>query len=230
LGRTWAFVASRLQRRRHRRAGRRNRRPANPSLVDGGQLRIVGVDHENGEQLRELNSTEEGRKRVDISDLPGNVKSAIINEAHNKEPKRVWQVTRGRDTTYVGEASDGHLVRIDSDGKVISHDANPKLLDNADNRNLDNTNRNRNRDNSSNDNNRFERDRNLDLKNADKVEFGNLPNDVKDTIRQETRRGEKIADVYKVKTDNGTIHYIIKTDDGRTIRVGEHGGLLGQTR
>ena len=197
------------------------------------RARTIWVD-ENGKMLKELNDTEEGRQRVNFNELPGSVKSAMIKEAHDQQPNRVWQVTRGRDTTYVGEASDGHLVRIDSDGKVISHDANPKLLDNADNRNrdsnLDNTNRNRNRDNNSNDNNRFERDRNLDLKNADKVEFGSLPNDVKDTIRQETRRGEKIADVYKVKTDNGTIHYIVKTDDGRTIRVGEHGGLLGQTR
>ena len=148
----------------------------------------------------------------------------MINEAHNKEPKRVWQVTRGRETTYIGEADDGHLVRIDSDGKVISHDTNPKLLSN-DNISNDNE-RNRNR----NDDNRFERKRDIDLKDADKVEFGSLPNSVKDTIRQETRRGEKVSAVYKLKTENGTIHYIVKTDDGRTIRVGEHGGLLGQTR
>ena len=161
----------------------------------------------------------------------------MINEAHGQEPGRVWQVTRGRDTTYVGEAKDGHLVRIDSDGKVLSHDTNPKLLDNSDNRNRDRNlsnnssinERNRNRDNNAEDK-KFEKNRDIDLKNADKVEFGNLPNDVKDTVRQETRRGEKISEIYKVKTDNGTIHYIVKTDDGRTIRIGEHGGLLGQTR
>src|SRR5205085_2308754 len=105
-------------------------------------------------------------------------------------------------------------------------------LDNNNNNNSNNnTNneRNRNRDNN-NEDKKFERARDIDLKNADKVEFGNLPNDVKDTIRQETKRGEKISEVYKVKTDNGTIHYIVKTDDGRTIRVGEHGGLLGQTK
>src|SRR5258706_6596617 len=122
------------------------------------RARTIWVD-DNGKMMKELNDTEEGRQRVNFNELPGNVKSAMIKEAHNQEPNRVWQVTRGRDTTYVGEASDGHLVRIDSDGKVISHDANPKLLDNADNRNrdsnLDNTNRNRNRDNNNNDNNRF---------------------------------------------------------------------------
>src|SRR5712672_1096400 len=155
----------------------------------------------------------------------------MLREEHDQQPSRVWQVTRGRDTTYVGEASDGHLVRIDSDGKVISHDANPKLLDNADTRNRDrNLDNERNRNNNNTEDKKFERQRDLDLKNADKVEFGNLPNDVKDTIRQETKRGEKISDIYKVKTDTGSIHYIVKTDDGRTIRVGEHGGLLGQTR
>ena len=53
---------------------------------------------------------------------------------------------------------------------------------------------------------------------------------MKQTVRDETRQGEKISAIYKVKADNGNIHYIVKTDDGRTIRVGEHGGLLGQTR
>jgi hypothetical protein len=195
------------------------------------RARTIWVD-EDGKMLRELNDTEEGRVRVDFNDLPGNVKSAMINEAHNQQPKRVWQVTRGRETWYVGEASDGHLVRIDSDGKVMSHNSNPKLLsDDTRNRDRDNNarnndnERNRNRDNNDN---RF--DRRIDLSNGEKVEFGNLPNSVKDTIRDETKRGEKISSIYKVKADNGNIHYIVKTDDGRTIRVGEHGGLLGQTK
>src|SRR5438093_1025757 len=72
----------------------------------------------------------EGRKRVDISDLPGPVKSAMINEAHGKEPKRIWQITRGRDTWYVGQAEDGHYVNIDDNGKVMSHDTHPNLLSN----------------------------------------------------------------------------------------------------
>ena len=203
---------------------RRNGRDVYRVEIEGAdRARTIWVD-ENGKTIKELNDTEEGRVRINFNELPGNVKSAMINEAHNKEPKRVWQVTRGRETTYIGEADDGHLVRIDSDGKVISHDTNPKLLSN-DNISNDNE-RNRNR----NDDNRFERKRDIDLKDADKVEFGSLPNAVKDTIRQETRRGEKISAVYKLKTENGTIHYIVKTDDGRTIRVGEHGGLLGQTR
>ena len=196
------------------------------------RARTIWVD-DNGKLLKDLNDTEEGRVRVDYRDLPGNVKSAMINEAHNQEPKRVWQVTRGRETWYVGEATDGHLVRIDSDGKVMSHDSNPKLLnDRTDTRNRDNNARNndseRNRNN--NDNNKLEPRRDLDLSNGEKVEFGNLPKAVKDTIRDETKQGEKISEIYKVKTDTGSIHYIVKTDNNRTIRVGEKGGLLGQTK
>jgi hypothetical protein len=197
------------------------------------RAKTIWVD-QDGKLMRELNDTEEGRVRVGYKDLPGNVKSAMINEAHGQEPKRVWQVTRGRETWYVGEANDGHLVRIDDSGKVMSHDTNPKLLSDRDRDNNANE-RNRDRDNNANDNNKFERRRDLD-KNDDgrldgvKVEFGDLPNSVKDTIRDETKRGEKIASIYKVKADNGNIHYIVKTDDNRIIRVGEKGGLLGQTK
>ncbi|HEV8291309.1 MAG TPA: PepSY-like domain-containing protein [Tepidisphaeraceae bacterium] len=190
------------------------------------RARTIWVD-ENGKMIRELNDTEEGRVRVNFNELPGNVKSAMINEAHNQEPKRVWQVTRGRDTWYIGEANDGHLVRIDSDGKVMSHDSNPKLLSDRDRDN----NRDRDRDNNArNDNNKFERARDIDLSNAEKMRFGDVPDSVKQTIRDETHRGEKLSAIYKVKGDNGSIQYIVKTDDGRTIRVGEHGALLGQTR
>jgi len=103
------------------------------------RARTIWVD-DNGKLMRELNDTEEGRQRINFNELPGNVKSAMINEAHNREPKRVWQVTRGRETWYIGEAEDGHLVRIDNDGKVMSHDTNPKLLSD------DTRNRDRDRD------------------------------------------------------------------------------------
>src|SRR5258706_11633851 len=53
------------------------------------RAKTIWVD-ENGKLLKELNDTEEGRQRVDFRDLPGGVKSAMINEAHNQEPKRVW--------------------------------------------------------------------------------------------------------------------------------------------
>jgi hypothetical protein len=208
------------------------------------RAKTIWVD-DSGKLMRELNDTEEGRVKVNFNELPGSVKSAMINEAHNKEPKRVWQVTRGRETFYVGEADDGHLVRIDSNGKVMSHDSNPKLLsDDTRNRDRDNnTARDRDRDNNArnnnnnernrnrdNDPNKFEKGRDIDLSNAQTVEFGNLPQSVKDTIREETKRGEKISAIYKLKADNGNTHYVVKTDDGRTIRIGEHGGLLGQTK
>src|SRR5215208_6349632 len=69
------------------------------------RARTIWVD-DSGKLMRELNDTEEGRQKVSFNELPGNVKSAMINEAHNKEPKRVWQVTRGRETWYVGAADD----------------------------------------------------------------------------------------------------------------------------
>ncbi len=198
------------------------------------RARTIWVD-DNGKLLKDLNDTEEGRIRVDYKDLPGSVKSAMINEAHGQEPKRVWQVTRGRDTWFVGEANDGHMVRIDDNGKVMSHDTHPKLLSNRADTTTTAAERNRNRDNNANDNNKFEKARDLDKNNDGridgvKVEFGDLPKAVKDTIRDETKKGEKISEIYKVKTDNGSIHYIVKTDDNRIIRVGEKGGLLGQTK
>jgi hypothetical protein len=194
--------------------------------------RTLWVD-ENGEQLREMNTTEEGRKRVDMSDLPGNVKSALINEAHGKEPKRIWQVTRGHDTTYIAEADDGHLVRIDSDGKVVTHDANPKLLSN------DERNRDRDRDNNArNDDN--ERNRNRDRAdderfdpgrlNATRMQMNDLPKAPRQEIFDHLKGNEKVTEVYKVKGDQDSFYYVARTNDGRTIRVGEHGGLLGQTK
>ena len=209
------------------------------------RARTIWVD-ENGKLMRELNDTEEGRQRINFNELPGNVKSAMINEAHNKEPKRVWQVTRGRETWYIGEADDGHLVRIDDSGKVMSHDANPKLLDNRDRDNRDNNTRNdneRNRNNNATNDNERNRDRNNDDKkyegqrdfdpaklNAQKIDVNDVPRDVRNAFRDNLKGNEKISEVYKVKTSEGTIHYVCKTSDDRTIRVGEHGGLLGQTR
>ena len=193
------------------------------------RAKTVWVD-EDGRMLRELNDTEEGRVRINFNELPGNVKSAMINEAHNQEPKRIWQVTRGRDTQFVGEANDGHLVRIDSDGRVISHDTNPKVLsDNPDNRNrnLDERNRNRNRDN---EDKKYEPRRDLGKLALNKIDLNDLPRAARETVRDNLRSGEKISAVYKTKPENGNFHYIIKTSDDRVIRVGEQGGLLGQTR
>jgi hypothetical protein len=216
------------------------------------RAKTVWVD-EDGKLLREMNDTEEGRQRVDMSDLPGHVKSALINEAHGKEPTRIWQVTRGRETWYVGEANDGHLVRIDSQGKVMSHDSHPNLLSNrADNRdnarstprennaretvrdNRENNPRD-NRDNDRNPNRKIEKPRDLDRDNdgkidGDPVNFARLPDEVKQTVRDNTKNGENISGIYRVKRDNDSVHYIVETDDGRYIRIGEKGGLLGQTR
>ncbi len=219
------------------------------------RVKTVWVD-EDGKLVREMNDTEEGRVRVQISDLPGHIKSALINEAHGKEPSRIWQVTRGRDTWYVGEANDGHLVRVDSDGKVMSHDSHPNLLSNrADNRDNNRNNANNNardnardnrdaardtrdnnaRDNDRNPNRKIEKPRDLDKDNDGKIDgeevnFARLPDEVKQTVRDNTKNGEKISGIYRVKRDNDSIHYIVETDDGRFIRIGEKGGLLGQTK
>jgi hypothetical protein len=197
------------------------------------RAKTIWVD-ENGKLVKELNDTEEGRQRVDFRDLPGSVKSAMINEAHNQEPKRVWQVTRGRDTWYVGEANDGHMVRIADDGKVMSHDTHPNLLSNR-NDNTTAAERNRNRTNNANDDKRYEKPRDLDKNNdgridGTKIDVNDLPRDVRNSVRDQLKNGEKISEVYKTKPDNGNFHYIIKTSDDRIIRVGEHGGLLGQTK
>jgi len=204
------------------------------------RARTIWVD-ENGKMMRELNDTEEGRQRINFNELPGGVKSAMINEAHNKEPKRVWQVTRGHETWYIGEADDGHLVRINSDGKVMSHDTNPKLLsddnrnrdrDNRDNNARDDNERNRNRGNDDKKEDKKYETRDLDLNklNAQKIDVNDLPRDVRNAFRDNLKGNEKISEAYKIKTDEGSIHYVCKTNDGRTIRVGEHGGLLGQTK
>lgn len=201
------------------------------------RAKTIWVD-DNGKLMRELNDTEEGRQRVEYRNLPGPVKSAMINEAHNQEPKRVWQVTRGRDTWYVGEASDGHMVRIDDSGKVMSHDSHPKLLSNRNDDRDDNTTaaeRNRNRNNNANDDKRFEKGRDLDKNNdgridGTKMDVNDLPRDVRNAVRDQLKNGEKISEVYKTKPESGNFHYIIKTSDDRIIRMGEHGGLLGQTK
>ena len=212
---------------------RRNGKDVYRVEIEGAdRARTIWVD-DNGKMMKELNDTEEGRQRINFNELPGNVKSAMIQEAHNKEPSRVWQVTRGRETWYIGEADDGHLVRIDSDGKVISHDTNPKLLDDTRSRERDNNIRNdnvRNRDR--NEDKKYDDRGDIDLKklNAQKMDFNDLPRDVRNAFRDNLKGNEKISEVYKVKTNEGTIHYVCKTNDDRTIRVGEHGGLLGQTR
>jgi len=205
-------------------------------IENDDRARAIWVS-ETGELLKELNATEEGRIRVDYKDLPGPVKSAMIKEAHDQEPKKVWQVTRGRETWFVGEANDGHLVRIDSDGKVMSHDTHPKLLSdrNSNNNARDNNANERNRDrNNAADDKKYEKKRDLD-KNDDghidgvKMDFADLPKDVKETVRDNTKKGEKIDTIYRVKRDDST-HYIVKLEDGRIVRIGEHGGLLGQTK
>jgi hypothetical protein len=226
------------------------------------RARTIWVE-ENGKLARELNDTEEGRVRVQFNDLPGNVKSAMIKEAHNAEPSRVWQVTRGRETWYVGEAGDGHLVRIDAQGRVMSHDTHPNLLsDRNDNRNRDNRNANDNRNNNANDNRNREisRDNANDNRNRDNarddernrnrerltrrdfdkdndgkidgelMRFGELPNDVKQAVRAETRAAQEFKGIYKIKRDNGSVNYLVEMENDRLIRFGENGTVLGDSR
>jgi len=63
---------------------RRNGRDVYRVEIEGAdRARTIWVD-ENGKMIKELNDTEEGRQRVNFNELPGNVKSAMINEAHNQ--------------------------------------------------------------------------------------------------------------------------------------------------
>jgi len=191
--------------------------------------RTIWVD-DSGKLMKEMNDTEEGRKRVDISDLPGPVKSAMINEAHGKEPKRIWQVTRNRDTWYVGEAEDGHLVNIDDNGKVMSHDSHPKLLSDRNDNNARNDSaaeRNRNRDN---DDKKYEKAREIEKRDQNKIDFNDMPKAARDTVHDNLKNGEKVKEVFKTHPENGDYHFIVRTSDDRVIRIGEHGALLGQTR
>jgi hypothetical protein len=88
-------------------------------VEDGSRLRTLAVT-EKGELLREANTTDEGRKRVNMNELPGAVKSAFAKAAQNKDYRRVYQVTEDRETWYVGYLDSGDIVRVDSDGDLLS--------------------------------------------------------------------------------------------------------------
>jgi hypothetical protein len=84
---------------------------------EGTRGRTLSVT-EDGKLLREANATEEGRQRVALNNLPGPVKSTFAKQGNDF--KRIYQVTRDRDTWYVGYLNDGKIVRVDENGDVLS--------------------------------------------------------------------------------------------------------------
>ncbi len=171
------------------------------------RARAIWVD-ENGNLVKELNTTEEGRVRIDFNDLPGVVKSSLIHEAHDRKPVRVWQITRDRDTWFVAEAVDGHLIRIDDSGRVLSHD-DPKFLSN---RKLDD----------------FEMDR---IRGRDRegyvihrVKYGDLPGEVKRTIKEYQDRFD-LQGIFEYEL-NGRRHYIVDMSNGHQLKIAGDGRLM----
>ena len=73
---------------------------------------------EDGQLLREGNATEEGRTQVSMNQLPGPVKSAFAKQG--SDFKRIYQVTRDKETWYVGYLSNGGIVRVDQSGDVLT--------------------------------------------------------------------------------------------------------------
>jgi hypothetical protein len=88
-------------------------------VEDGSRLKTLAVT-ENGQLLREANTTEEGRTRVSMNELPGPVKSTFAKAAQNKDYRRVYQMTEDRETWYVGYLDSGEIVRVASDGDLLS--------------------------------------------------------------------------------------------------------------
>jgi hypothetical protein len=77
---------------------------------------------EDGKLLRDANTTTEGRQRVTMEKLPGPVKSTFAKQGNDF--KRIYQVTRDRETWYVGYLNNGSIVRVDESGEVLTA---PKL-------------------------------------------------------------------------------------------------------
>ena len=88
-------------------------------VEDGSRLKTLAVT-ENGQLLREANTTDEGRARVNYNELPGPVKSAFAKAGQSRDYRRIYQVTEDRETWYVGYLDSGDIVRVDSDGDLLS--------------------------------------------------------------------------------------------------------------
>jgi hypothetical protein len=125
-----------------------------------------------------------------------------------------------------------------------NRNANDNRNNNAnDNRNReisrDNANDNRNRDNARDDERNRNRERltrrDFDKDNDGKIDgelmrFGELPNDVKQAVRAETRAAQEFKGIYKIKRDNGSVNYLVEMENDRLIRFGENGTVLGDSR
>jgi hypothetical protein len=171
------------------------------------RARAIWVD-ENGTLIKDLNTTEEGRIRVEFNDLPGPIKSSLIHEAHDQKPTRVWQVTRGHDTWYVAEAVDGHLIRCDDTGRIMSHD-DPKYLSN---RKIED----------------YELDR---IRGRDRegyvihrIKFGDLPGEVKRTLR-DNQGSFDLQGIFEYEL-NGKRHYVVDMSNGHQLKIAGDGRLL----
>jgi len=170
---------------------------------------------EDGKLVRETNTTDEGRQRVNLNDVPGEVKTGLLKAAGNEKFSRIAQVTHGRDTWYVGYLPDGKIVRVDSNGRLISSTD----VDNRDTRD-------RRDDRDARDRRDTRDDRRADWRDSDKrkdkVEFGSLPNDVKEAVRKENRDGGHVKDVWNMEGG----YYLVEFDNKREVRVGHDGRIL----
>ena len=137
----------------------------------------------------------------------------MIAIQQSEEPKKLRLGDRVEST--------GGLIHYEEFRSVHYRDRNNNARDNDNDRN-----RNRGNDDKKYESNKAD----FGKLNSSKIDVNDLPRDVRSTIRDNMKGDEKISEAYKVKTDEGGIHYVVKTSDDRTIRVGEHGGLLGQTR
>jgi len=171
------------------------------------RARAIWVD-ENGELIKDLNTTEEGRVRVEFNDLPGPIKSSLIHEAHDQKPLRVWQITRGRDTWFVAEAVDGHLIRCDDTGRIMAHD-DPKFLSNRPIEDYE-----------------LDRIRGRDREGyvIHRIKFGDLPGEVKKTLR-DNQESLQLQGVFEYEL-NGKRHYVVDMSEGHQLKIAGDGRLL----
>ena len=200
---------------------------------EGTRGRTLFID-ESGKLRREMNTTEEGRVKVNYNQLPGPVKSALIQANGGQEPKRIYQVTRDRDTWYVAYGDDGRIARVNEQGESVR---NPALLsDRPGNQDRGNQDRNQDRD-ASRANPRDDRGANRNDRNdrigklqhvkgrSEKVEFGSLQDPAKKTIR-DMNLDTKVAALWNVEGG----YYVVKLTDGRYFQVGHDGKLLEPRR
>jgi hypothetical protein len=172
-------------------------------IEENNRSRAMYVD-DTGKLVRETNTTEEGRQRVTLNDVPGEVKTSLLKAAGNDKYTRIVQATRDRQTWYAGYLPDGRIVRVDGDGKLINSDAAARDTREARDRRDDRTTDWRDSD-----------------KRKDKVEFATLPADVKEAIRRENREGH-VKDIYNMEGG----YYLVQYDNNREVRIGHDAKVM----